>query len=100
VFLGLFLGKQLGVIVASWLAVRAGWAELPEGVAWKHVYGMGLLAGIGFTMALFIAALAYGEGSPLHQQAKIGILTASLVSAIAGVLVLGLAADPSGDRRS
>lgn len=90
VFLGLFAGKQLGVFVASWLAVRAGWADLPEGVAWRHVYGMGLLAGIGFTMALFIAVLAYGEGTLLHQQAKIGILTASLVSAVLGMLVLGL----------
>jgi len=90
VFLGLFAGKQLGVFLASRLVVRAGWADLPEGVAWKHVYGMGLLAGIGFTMALFIAVLAYGEGTLLHQQAKIGILTASLVSALLGMLVLGL----------
>lgn len=90
VFLGLFLGKQIGVLLASWLAVKAGWSVLPAGVRWVHIYGMGLLAGIGFTMALFIAGLAYGEGTALHNEAKIGILSASLASAAVGVAVLAL----------
>ncbi len=90
VFLGLFLGKQFGVFGATWLAVKAGWARRPAGVTWRHIYGMSLLAGIGFTMSLFIAALAYGEGSALHQQAKLGILAASLVSAVVGLSVLSL----------
>lgn len=97
VFLGLFAGKQLGVLLASRLAVKLRWTVLPEGVRWVHVYGMGLLAGIGFTMALFIAGLAYGEGTPLHDEARIGILSASLASAIAGILVLALAG--SGSKR-
>ncbi len=88
ILLGLFVGKQLGVFGATWLAVKARWAAAPAGVTWRHIYGMSLLAGIGFTMSLFIAALAYGEGSALHQQAKIGILAASSVSAVAGLLVL------------
>lgn len=96
VFLGLFAGKQLGVLLATWLAVKMQWAVLPEGVRWPHVYGMGLLAGIGFTMALFIAGLAYGEGTPLHAEAKIGILGASLASAIVGLAVLALAGRRSG----
>ncbi|MCS7315876.1 MAG: Na+/H+ antiporter NhaA [Bryobacteraceae bacterium] len=100
VFFGLFAGKQLGVLLASWLAVKAGWTVLPEGVRWVHIYGMGLLAGIGFTMALFIAGLAYGEGTPLHNEAKIGILSASLASAISGLAVLALAgSDTRPDRR-
>ncbi len=91
VFLGLFVGKQLGVLLASWLAVKTRLATLPEGVRWPHLYGMGLLAGIGFTMALFIAGLAFGEGTSLHAQAKIGILSASLASAVVGVIVLTVA---------
>lgn len=91
VFVGLFFGKQIGVFGFTWLAVKAGWVELPSRVGWRHLYGLSLLAGVGFTMSLFIAALAYGEGSLLGQQAKLGILAASLLSAISGLLVLGLA---------
>ena len=80
---GLLLGKQLGVTGAAWLAVRAGLADLPEGVTWRHVYGAGWLAGIGFTMSLFVGSLAFGEG-PLLDAAKVGILAASLVAGVAG----------------
>ena len=84
---GLVLGKPLGVVSASWMAVRSGLAELPAGIGWAHIRGAGLLAGIGFTMSLFIASLAFGEGD-LLPLAKIGILSASLVSGIGGWLLL------------
>lgn len=88
VFVGLVLGKLLGVVGASWLAVRAGLAELPAGLGWRHVLGLGALAGIGFTMSLFVAGLAYEEGGALHLQAKVGILAASVTSSALGVLLL------------
>lgn len=84
---GLVLGKPLGVVGASWLAVRSGVAELPAGIGWQHIRGAGMLAGIGFTMSLFIAALAFGEGE-LLALAKIGILSASLLSGVVGALWL------------
>jgi len=88
--LGLFLGKQLGVFGASWLAVKAGIASLPEGANWRHVYGVALLCGIGFTMSLFIGSLAFeqtgGTGDAFDE--RLGILAGSFLSAIAGVVVL------------
>ncbi len=86
--LGLLIGKPVGVAGCAWLAVKAGVARLPEGVGWPGVIGVGLLAGIGFTMSLFIADLAFGVGPEL-DQAKIGVLAASL---IAGLLGLGFLA--------
>jgi NhaA family Na+:H+ antiporter len=85
---GLVLGKPVGIVLFSWLAVRLGIAELPSGVTWKSMVGAGCLAGIGFTMSLFIAALAF-EGE-LLAAAKIGTLAASLVSAIVGFVLLTL----------
>jgi NhaA family Na+:H+ antiporter len=66
--------------------VKQGWADLPEGVTWRAVVGVSLLAGIGFTMALFISGLAFD--SRMHETAKVGIFTASLLSGVAGWLVL------------
>jgi NhaA family Na+:H+ antiporter len=80
VMLGLVVGKPIGVLGASWLAVRARVAALPEGVRWSDVAVMGLVAGIGFTMALFIATLAFPPGA-LMETAKLGILLASLTAA-------------------
>src|ERR687893_449723 len=80
---GLVLGKQLGVTLLAWLAVRTGLSELPTGVGWRHVYGAGWLAGIGFTLSLFVTDLAFREGE-LMDAAKIGILTASLISGVVG----------------
>ena len=87
ILLGLVLGKQIGVTLFSWLAVRSGLAELPEGVGWRHVYGVGWLAGIGFTMSLFISDLAFSDGA-LVDTAKLGILAASLVSGVVGWTLL------------
>ncbi|MFO1070649.1 MAG: Na+/H+ antiporter NhaA [Geminicoccaceae bacterium] len=87
VFLGLLVGKPLGIVGLVWLAEKAGITERSPGMTWPALTGIGLLAGIGFTMALFIAALAFGP-TPELDQAKIGVLAASVVAAIAGLLVL------------
>ena len=87
VALGLVLGKQIGITLFTWLAVRAGLASLPAGVSWRHVYGAAWLGGIGFTMSLFIAALAFPDPA-LLEAAKLGILAASLVAGIVGWLFL------------
>jgi len=86
VALGLFAGKQLGVFGSIWLAVKTGIAPKPH-ARWGQVYGMALLAGIGFTMSLFIGGLAFPPG-PLTDQVKIGVLAGSVLSALAGYLVL------------
>lgn len=83
---GLILGKPIGVFLASWLSVRLGIAMLPEGVTWRGVLVVGLLAGIGFTMAIFIANLAFAEPEYLGA-AKLGILVASGTAAVIGLLV-------------
>ncbi len=84
---GLVVGKQLGITVFAWLAVKSGFAEMPPGVGWPQIYGVGWLAGIGFTMSLFIADLAFEE-DPLLEVAKLGILTASLIAGIVGWAIL------------
>lgn len=85
--LGLFVGKQAGVMGATWAAIRLGVGALPAGATWLHVYGMALLTGIGFTMSLFIGGLAFpGEG--YGAAVRIGVLGGSLLSAVAGYLVL------------
>ncbi len=86
---GLFLGKQLGVFATARIAVAFGLAQLPQGVTWTQLYGAALLAGIGFTMSLFIASLAF-SGVALNSSAKLGILIGSLMSAAVGVLVVGM----------
>ncbi|MDX3910141.1 MAG: Na+/H+ antiporter NhaA [Sphingobium sp.] len=88
---GLFIGKQLGIFASVWLAVRIGWANRPSGSTWLQIYGVALLCGIGFTMSLFIGALAFPGNPALVEEAKIGVLGGSVVSAVAGFLVLRLA---------
>jgi len=80
---GLLLGKQLGITLFAWLAVKSGVSQMPRGVTWPHIYGAAWLAGIGFTMSLFISDLAFAD-RPLLKVAKVGILTASLIAGIAG----------------
>lgn len=87
VALGLFFGKPIGIFAASWLAVRIRIAELPAGVRWSHIHGAGWLGGIGFTMALFIAGLAFGGGH-LLANSKLGILMASTTAGIVGYTLL------------
>lgn len=84
VMAGLVLGKFAGVSLASWIAVRSGIARLPSGVSWRHLLGAAWLAGIGFTMSLFIAQLAF-DRPELVEQAKLGILLGSAISATIGL---------------
>ncbi len=81
---GLFFGKPIGIVFFTWLAVQSGIASLPDGVKNGHILGAGLLAGIGFTMSLFIGNLAFTEAA-LLESAKLGIMFGSLLSALAGV---------------
>lgn len=99
VAMGLIVGKVIGVLGATWLAVRLGIGALPTGMTWRHVFGASWLAGIGFTMALFIANLAFKgeEGSVMLSQAKIAILGASALAGVVGVVVLAKA-KPKADR--
>jgi len=85
--LGLFVGKQIGVFGMSWLAVRLRLAAKPEGASWSQLYGAGLLAGVGFTMSLFIGTLAF-EGPAAAADVRIGVLSGSLLSGLSGYLLL------------
>ncbi len=87
VMIGLVLGKFLGVFSFTWLMVRLKLANLPRGASWKHISGVAILAGIGFTMSLFITGLAFQEET-LIDQAKYGILVASLIAGVTGLLLL------------
>ncbi len=84
---GLVLGKSIGIPAFSWLAVRAGWGQLPEGAGWRDVVGVGMLGGIGFTMSIFVAGLAFGDPA-LLDTAKLGILGSSLLAGLAGATLL------------
>lgn len=87
VIFGLIIGKQIGITTLSWLIVKSRLADLPDGVNWRQIYGVSWLAGIGFTMSLFISGLAFGV-SPALEIAKSGILVASLIAGIAGFFLL------------
>lgn len=87
IIVGLVAGKPIGIMLASWLAVASGLASLPSGVNWRHIHGAGWLAGIGFTMSLFVAGLAFSDETIL-TTAKVGILAASTCAAVVGSLLL------------
>jgi NhaA family Na+:H+ antiporter len=98
VALGLLAGKPVGITLFAWIAVRLRLAELPSGVDWRSLFGAALLAGIGFTMALFVTALAFDD--PAHAAAsKAGVMLGSLLATLLGISVLALAL-PRADRRS
>ncbi len=88
IMLGLFVGKQIGILGAIWAATRLGIAAAPAGASWRQLWGMALLCGIGFTMSLFIAQLAFVGSPALVEAAKLGVLTGSLLSALAGYALL------------
>ncbi len=97
VIAGLLFGKQIGILLLAWLTVKLGITAIPDGVNWRQMWGVSLLAGIGFTMSLFIANLAFDDRAML-VDAKIGILTASLIAGIGGAVVLLLAGShPPGE---
>ena len=85
---GLVIGKVIGITAMSWLLVKLKIAQLPYEVRWRHIIGVGFIAGIGFTVSLFIAELAFHTGSPYGDAAKVGIFIASTISAIIGLLIL------------
>lgn len=83
---GLFIGKQLGVMLCCWLAIRLGWAQLPKGATWLSLYGIAVLTGVGFTMSLFIGGLAFVGQTPFDE--RLGIVLGSLFSGAVGYWVL------------
>ena len=87
IFAGLVLGKPAGIVMFSLIAVKAGLCKLLGDLTWRHMIGMGMLAGIGFTMSIFIPNLAFPDGR-LMQNSKIAILSASAMAGVAGLLVL------------
>ncbi|MGN6374289.1 MAG: Na+/H+ antiporter NhaA [Sphingomonas sp.] len=89
---GLFLGKQLGIFGSIWAAVRLGIARRPGGASWTQIYGVALLCGIGFTMSLFIGTLAFDDAA-MVDEVKIGVLLGSILSALAGFVLLRLVSD-------
>jgi NhaA family Na+:H+ antiporter len=91
IFLGLFIGKQVGVFGFSWIAIKSGLAKLPEGSNWTQLYGVAILTGIGFTMSLFVDALAYNDSEIYKYADKLAILLGSFVSGVIGYLVLRFA---------
>jgi NhaA family Na+:H+ antiporter len=87
VILGLVVGKPVGITLASWIAVRSGLASLPDNISWTQIHGAGWLAGIGFTMSLFVTGLAFA-GAEHITEAKLGILIASLAAGVVGSLII------------
>ena len=85
--LGLLVGKQIGIVGFAWVAVKAGIVQLPEGVGWRNIHGLSLLAAIGFTMSLFVGNLAFTDPA-LIDAVKLGVLSGSLVAAFAGFFIL------------
>jgi len=86
---GLFIGNQVGVFGFSWLAIKSGLAKMPQDISWMQLYGVALLCGIGFTMSLFVASLAFEQGGPdFAIDDRLGILLGSLTSGLLGYLVL------------
>ena len=88
IVLGLFLGKQLGVFVFSYVSIKLKFAQMPNNSNWVNLYGVGILTGIGFTMSLFVGNLAFVENLEYINGVKIGVLTGSLLSTIFGYLLL------------
>ena len=94
---GLVLGKQLGVFGVTFVMVKTGMARMPAGATWAHIYGVACLAGIGFTMSLFIGSLSFADAEMMNQV-RLGVLSGSAVSAIIGYGVLMMASrKPAGD---
>ena len=87
--LGLFVGKQIGITGAAWIAVKLGIASMPRGTHWGGIYGTSLVAGIGFTMSLFIGMLAFSSmGHHYLVMVRLGVLLGSLLSGVCGYVVL------------
>ncbi len=96
---GLCLGKQIGITGACYLLVRSGLATLPRGATWMHIYGVSLLAGVGFTMSLFIALLAFARSPEILNEARLGVVIGSLLSVTLGIIILKLARPTHSQRK-
>jgi NhaA family Na+:H+ antiporter len=94
--LGLFVGKQVGVAGFAWLGVKLGLCRLPSGTTWRQMYAVALLAGIGFTMSLFIGTLAFTDAETTNAV-RLGVLTGSILSGVVGFLMLNRATRPAAD---
>ncbi|NMW30887.1 Na+/H+ antiporter NhaA [Altererythrobacter sp. RZ02] len=90
--LGLLIGKQIGIVGFAWVAKATGIASLPPGISWMQLWGLSLIAGIGFTMSLFIGNLAFASAEQI-AAVKLGVLSGSLIAAIAGVVILRAASN-------
>jgi len=88
IMLGLFIGKQAGVFGFSWLAIKLGLASMPAASSWRHLYGVAVLTGIGFTMSLFIDSLAFEDDMVYRSADKLAVLVGSFLSGLAGYLIL------------
>ncbi len=93
-FLGLVVGKPLGILLFCWLAVTVGLGSLSDGLQWRHLIGAGFLAGIGFTMSIFVSLLAFSDHE-LVQMSQVTVLIASLCSAILGAVWFIVAVESS-----
>jgi len=98
IILGLFLGKQIGVFFFSWIAVRLRLGSLPPAVSWRQLHGVACIAGVGFTMSLFVSLLAYDNAEQLAVS-KIGVLAGSAISALVGLLLLTRAGKRKPEKR-
>ncbi|WP_086282719.1 Na+/H+ antiporter NhaA [Campylobacter devanensis] len=94
IFFGLFFGKQLGVFLFSFIFIKLGFAKLPDGTNWLQFYGVCILTGIGFTMSLFVGALAYNDSPVFYHADKLAILLASFVAGVVGYIYLFLLCKP------
>ncbi len=88
IVLGLFIGKQLGVFLFSYVSIKLGFAQMPNNSNWIMLYGVGILTGIGFTMSLFVGNLAFMENTQYIDGVKLGVLSGSLLSTLAGYFLI------------
>ena len=87
--LGLIIGKQIGIFSFAWILIKLGFAKLPSGVRWRELYGVCILAGIGFTMSLFIGGLAF-DSHLMKVETRIGVLGGSIISGVMGYMWLNM----------
>ena len=90
ILLGLFIGKQIGVFIFSFVSIKLKIAQMPNNANWISLYGVGILTGIGFTMSLFVGNLAFVENTQYMSDVKIGVLSGSLLSTVFGFFLLSL----------
>jgi NhaA family Na+:H+ antiporter len=99
IIIGLVVGKSIGIITTCWICIRSGLSKLPDQASWKQIFGVGLIAGIGFTMSIFIAMLSFNDPTMI-EEAKLAILIGSLLSGVIGSIYLtSVAGKKTNDRK-